>query len=201
MSEAAKLSRCEIKYDNNRWGCLVCYSIRWSYLKKPDPWSLVIWWYFPISVCPTPLCRCQTGSLWCGPWRVTTATVWWCGVRTTATPVISARPSVWPLHPSNTPDTVILNRSLSSLGIFWMTFKFRVSWLQDPLSVTGLFQDKTNIGVLTPRRNDPVSPHTLMGRKRRRRRRMTGANMLSAINITNFDPTMKLDSVQLSGQH
>ena len=36
--------------------------------------------------------------------------------------------------------------------------------IQDPLSVAGLFRDKTNIGVLTPRRSDPVSPHTLMGR-------------------------------------
>ena len=156
MITTGEAARCAILYVEAIWRNLI--------------YAWFICWYFPISVCPTPLCRCQTGSLWCGPWRVTTATVWWCGVRTTATPVISARPSVWPLHPSNTPDTVILNRSLSSLSIFWMTFKFPVSWLQDPLSVTGLFQDKTNIGVLTPRRNDPVSPHTLMGRKRRRRR-------------------------------
>ena len=26
------------------------------------------------------------------------------------------------------------------------------------------WRDKTNTGVLTPRRNDPVSPHTLMGK-------------------------------------
>ena len=65
------------------------------------------------------------------------------------------------------------------------------SLTQDPLTVTGLFRDKTNIGVLTARRTEPVSPHTLMGRT---------ANTLSPINITNFDPTIKLDSVQLSGQ-
>ena len=36
--------------------------------------------------------------------------------------------------------------------------------LQDGLSVAGQLEDKTNIGVLTPRRNESVSPHTLMGR-------------------------------------